>query len=55
MNTRDERYQNILKSKLGENGIVLLVGQAFVFLLALISILVASIGFIPIESDRKIQ
>lgn len=56
MSTQDERYKNILKSKLGDNGVILLVSQAFVFLLALISILVASIGFIPtIEKGSNIQ
>lgn len=42
--TRDDRFKQILREQLGENGIPLMVNQAFVFLLALILVVAVAVG-----------
>lgn len=44
--TRDERYKQILHEQLGQNGIIFLANQSILFVLAIIMIIGALIGFL---------
>lgn len=44
IDTRDTRFRQILHDQLGENGIALMVNQAFIFILALILVVSIVIG-----------
>lgn len=43
---RDGRFKELLQQQFGENGIVLLVNQAFLFILSLIIVVAILIGLI---------
>lgn len=44
VDTRDGRFRQILHDQLGENGVALMVNQAFIFILALILVISIVIG-----------
>lgn len=44
--TRDTRFREMLQQQFGENGIVLLVNQSFLFLMSLILVVAILIGLI---------
>lgn len=46
IDNRDDRFRQILHEQLGENGIPLMVNQAFLFILSLILIVTIIIGTI---------
>lgn len=52
---RDERYKQILHQQLGENGITLIVYVAFLFILALIMVIAAIIGFISSQPPETLN
>lgn len=43
---RDTRYKEILRDQLGSTGVTLLVNQSFIFILALIMVVTAIIGYL---------
>lgn len=43
---RDSRFRHILKNQLGENGLALVTGQSFLFVLVLIMIVSVILGFL---------
>lgn len=49
---RDDRFKQILQQQLGENGVALLVNQAFLFLLALVMMVAILIGVITSQSKN---
>lgn len=49
--TRDSRFKDMLQQQFGENGIPLLVNQAFLFLLALIMVVVILLGLVSLKSE----
>lgn len=51
--TRDTRYKEMLQQQFGENGIVLLVNQSFIFLIMLVMIVSILIGLISTKSDNR--
>lgn len=44
VDSRDGRFRQILHDQLGENGVALMVNQAFIFILALILIVTIVLG-----------
>lgn len=44
--TRDTRFKTMLQQQFGDNGIVLMVNQSFLFIMALIMVISIIIGFI---------
>lgn len=44
VDSRDGRFRQILHDQLGENGVALMVNQAFIFILALILVISVVIG-----------
>lgn len=44
--TRDTRFKEMLHQQFGENGVILLVNQSFLFIIALILVVSILIGFI---------
>lgn len=52
---RDERYKQILHQQLGENGVTLIVYVAFLFILALIMVIAAIIGFISSQPPESLN
>lgn len=51
--TRDTRFKELLQQQFGENGIVLLVNQSFIFIVALIFVVSILIGLISTRSGDQ--
>lgn len=50
--SRDTRFKEMLQQQFGENGIVLLVNQSFIFLIALVLIVSVLIGLISTRNNE---
>lgn len=51
--TRDTRFKQMLQQQFGENGIVLLVNQSFLFLMSLVLIVAILIGLISTRGSGE--
>ncbi|ATY70267.1 GrBNV gp59-like protein [Tomelloso virus] len=51
--TRDTRFKEMLQQQFGENGIVLLVNQSFLFLMSLILVVAILIGLISARGSGQ--